>query len=396
MTSEQEVQDPVDIFDTSLSTLFNIPPIAFSPSSSDKLIPYSPSPIPQRPSSHSPYTTSFHPIPSQSPITISTPPQAPPSEAKSITFPIQLQLPQPPAELFTTLQAQNLWLSSIYLADLFCSPTSPLSSFAFSDLPPYDSPSHSSHSPSIRPELRIAELGAGSGLPGIIACLQGHRVVSTDWGVSEVLDVIRGNFQRACGDSHGRWEVVGHQWGDNPNPVLKALPSPSPSETVMNYTSNDFATSLPPSSNKHQLENSLMNKNHATDVSNPQEVYNKEEGRNDQDVPRMGPDKIGRLEEKFDVLLLADLIWISDSHPFLLDSIFSLLRPGGEAYITAGLHTGRGPVERFCQSAEKRGGVIVKFPDVRWSPQGWKGYSREEGGLEEERGVVVSMILRVP
>ncbi|KAK4687952.1 EEF1A N-terminal glycine/lysine methyltransferase, partial [Tremellales sp. Uapishka_1] len=260
---ESDAEDPTDIFDTGLSNLFFIPPIAFSTSSPSAFYAY-------------------------------TPP-------RTASQPIQLRLPDPPANLTSTLQANNLWLSSLYLADLL------------------------SLSEIIVDGKHVAELGAGAGLPGIVArrdCAP-KSVLSTDWGVEEVLSVITGNFQRNC-KGEGQWVVSGHEWG--------------------------------------------------TDVSN----LMKEDGR-------------------LDVLLLADVIWVTAAHQALLNSVFRLLKPGGVAHITAGLHTGRGPLERFIVAARDRKATVHEVREVKWVAEGgWAPNDMEKDGREEERGVVVYLILEVP
>jgi len=259
-----EAEDASDIFDTSLSTLFAIPPIAISTSSPDELYTYNPPP------------------------------------GSRFRESVRLRFPDPPPSLYNTLQANHLWLSGIYLADLVC-------------LDQID----------VR-GTRLAELGAGAGLPGIVACRQRATVVSSDWGATEILDVIRDNFRRACKD--GKWEVVGHQWGTDAFPSLNALDSTG----------------------------------------------------------------------KFDILILADTLWATAAHSALLDSIFALLRPGGTGHVAAGLHTGRGPIERFIASAISRGAAITRIREVRWrSDGGWDEYHASTKTLEEERGVVVYFTLQI-
>jgi predicted nicotinamide N-methyase len=246
---EEEEEDPTDIFDTSLSSLFSIPPIAFSTSS----------------------------------------PSAPYVYTNPLGIKISLKLPNPPPDLYTKLQANNLWLSGIYLADMIAT-----------------------HRLSPLLQGRVCELGAGAGLPGIAAGLEGCQVVSTDWGVDEVLDVIKGNFERAGVNDY---KVVGHEWGTDPDPLLEG-------------------------------------------------------------------------GDKFDALLLADTLWVTEAHNALLDSVFALLKPGGVAHIAAGLHTGRGPVDRFLAAARERGGKVQAIKEVRWNRGVWDDYTTNEG-VGEERGVVV-------
>lgn len=272
--------DPEDILDAAIPSLFNVPPIAFSTSTSSPFYTY-----------HPPASTSLAPI--------------------------RLRIPNPPSSVHQALQANHVWLSALYLADEI-----------------------SRNIVDLR-DQRVAELGAGAGLPGVVGCRQGAQVVSSDWGAPEILDVIRQNFTEVCSSTSGqkRWDVVGHEWGTDPTPLLSALSSP---------------TSDPTSASS----------------------------------------------ESFDALLLADTLWVTEAHTALLDSIFALLRLGGTAHIVAGLHTGRGPVERFAAAATTRGARMIKQREVRWQSDGeWElveEHHRQAGGLEEERGVVVYYTLHIP
>lgn len=246
---------------------------------------------------------------------------------------IQLRLPNPSAEVYTKLQANHLWLSAIYLSDLIHLGTIPVEG------------------------RRIAELGAAAGLPGVSACKLGARVVGSDWGDEGILDALRDNFEREC--KGGRWAVRGHEWGTDATPLLDAL------------TALDSA----------RLTSSSPEK----DGSNEAKLL-----PNEEDSGSSGP-------FRFDALLLADTLWVTEAHSALLDSIFALLKPRGRAFIGAGLHTGRGPLQRFISAAEARGGVVENRREVFWKAEGeWEEGERGNGGLEEERGVVVYFELVVP
>lgn len=61
----------------------------------------------------------------------------------------------------------------------------------------------------------MLELGAGTGLSGIVACLKGaRRTVISDYPAEEVLGNIRANVERNVkGKKVGEIEVKGHEWG---------------------------------------------------------------------------------------------------------------------------------------------------------------------------------------
>ncbi|WWC63167.1 uncharacterized protein I303_105767 [Kwoniella dejecticola CBS 10117] len=296
---ERDDEDLEDIFDSSLFTLFSIPPIGFAPDPKDGYYTYNP---PEG----------------------STGDQGSRDKIRSV----RLKIPEPPSKFYTTLQAQLVWPSAIYLADLICRRIIDVKG------------------------KNVIELGSAAGLPGVVSFLNDARkVVSTDYPIDEVLDVLRGNFSRAerslvfdleqtaaqnarseQSDEEGdkelkKWEVMGHCWGENTSPLLALIPT-------------------------------------TTESPKP---------------------------KKFDTILAADVLWTTSSHSILLDSITSLLAENGIAHITAGLHTGRGPVERFLVSAKERGFTVDYKGEVRLRGDGkWDEYDESLAKKgEEERGVVV-------
>ncbi|WVQ68210.1 uncharacterized protein L199_006417 [Kwoniella botswanensis] len=297
---EEEEEDPTDIFDTSLSSLFSIPPIGFAPD-------------------HNGYFTYNTPISDS---------QNPATQSKAI----KLKIPSPPSSLYTTLQAQLIWPSSIYLADLISLGTIDVK------------------------DKNVVELGSAAGLPGVVASIRGvKKVVSTDYGVKEVLDVLEDNFRtNSTKDNQDRWEVKGHCWGDSVDDLVKCI---SPELIKSNGLGSKVI-----------------------------DAQNEEDGHTSNEATRT----------KFDMILAADVLWTTSTHQILLDSIISLMTKDGITHITAGLHTGRGPLERFMRSAKDRGLVVEYKGEVRLKgDNSWEEYNQSmavEG--EEERGVVVWFTLR--
>jgi len=296
------MEDTADIFDDSLMTLFSVPPIGFSTSSPSDPWVYTP------------------PEDAHSALSTASVPSVPSAPSPSLA-PIKLWLPQPPASVFAALQANNLWLSAVYLSDRIAR-----GEVTFSDAP-------------------ILELGAGAGLPSIMAARMGYAVCCTDYDDASVVGTIRRNLAENLGgvevgakaaaeaehtgkcarEGSGPWAVRGHTWGTDTSELVSL-------------------------------------------------------------VPRLTSASAGGFD-----LILADTLWTSAGHDALLVSIMALLRRGGTAHVTAGLHTGRGPVNRFMAAAAARGLKVLKHGEVRWLPGGgWGVYEDEENeGEGEVRGVVV-------
>lgn len=295
-THEDQGVDPEAYFEDSLLSLFDHRPVAFSTS---------------RPGE--PYI--YHPPADEGDVGGS-------GDGESAA-PIIVHLPIAPSALHTTLQLTHIWLSSILIADLIFPGRIDVAG------------------------KRVAELGAGAGLPSVAALRCGAaEVVATDYDVKvdrgaqreageldleDVIGVLRHNLatnQTDDGDA-STWEVLGHTWAEDVTPLLTAPKSR---------------------------------------VSSP---------------------------TRFDVLLLADLLWSSMAHTALVTSVTRLLQPHtGVGHVVAGLHQGRGAVERFKRAwlDAGDGNWVEDVEEVWWAKQGgWEPYTRpsRELGSEEERGVVV-------
>lgn len=133
---------------------------------------------------------------------------------------------------------------------------------------------------------RVLELGAGTGLSGIVAAKSGaEEVIITDYPAPEVLANIETNVQRnvtkdtehrPINDATKCW-VHGHEWG------------------------------------QVDESDSFVKENKAS----------------------------------FDVILIADCLWMPWQHENLMKSISHFLKPEGRAWVVAGFHTGRAKMSKF-------------------------------------------------
>ncbi|GAC96205.1 hypothetical protein PHSY_003785 [Pseudozyma hubeiensis SY62] len=193
----------------------------------------------------------------------------------------------------TKLFAHHQWDAGLYLADLIAEQ------------------SHGGVAQGKQEERRfvdvrdktVVELGAGTGLPGLVACVMGaDRTVITDYPDTHVIDNLERNLDLALvpsrkgkerelnpyyTEARKRVQVLGLGWGnaDEEARVLRASRSLSESEAI----------------------------------------------------------------EGYDLVLAADVLWVSSAHPLLIHSIRKLLKRDRDARcaLIAGFHTGRPAVRRF-------------------------------------------------
>jgi predicted nicotinamide N-methyase len=198
--------------------------------------------------------------------------------------PIPLTLAEVEAETERCLFSHYLWNSSLLLAELIEAGTLGL------EIPREEgiAPAVSAFDVS---GLRTIELGAGTGLPSIMAGLLGaRRVVATDYPAPPVLKALEGNVKagvQAKNAPDGRFAVeevlvAGHGWGD--------------------------------------LDGSLAEEN----------------------------------ERAFDRVLAADCLWMPWQHENLRRSIAWFLEDGEDAraWVVGAFHTGRGNMAPFFDSEE--------------------------------------------
>ncbi|KAL7414506.1 hypothetical protein BDY24DRAFT_385444 [Mrakia frigida] len=88
-------------------------------------------------------------------------------------------------------------------------------------------------------------------------------------------------------------------------------------------------------------------------------------------------------EDKFDLIFLADLLWLTNSLPELLQTLFDTLsktNPDAMIYFAAGSYTSPSSISHFFASAVSAGFVWEEFV----VPEEWKGETEVKGLVEEE------------
>lgn len=236
-----------DIFSDSLETLYGYTPITHG-SGGSSLIYTIPDPLRIRPPSWSCSKNAEVKKPLPQALTLITP------ETRSSNW---------------SLHASSIWVSSLYIADHLAD----LHIDRHIEVADRDNP------------LRILELGAGAGLPGILLAkvYDDILVTTSDYPDEDLVRTLEDNVKRN-GVSE-RCRVVPYAWGSDPSSLLNTVPSTG---------------------------------------------FEK------------GP-------AHFDVIVAADTLWNPDLHTAFLSTLQSTLldSPHSRIYLAAGLHTGRYTLQAF-------------------------------------------------
>ncbi|SPO21949.1 related to NNT1 - putative nicotinamide N-methyltransferase [Ustilago trichophora] len=203
----------------------------------------------------------------------------------------------------TKLFAHHQWDAGLYLADLIAEHSSEKvqgkqKADSFVDVR----------------DKTVVELGAGTGLPGLVACVMGaERTVITDYPDPHVIANLRENLDLALLPRKSR-KTDGSDRQPNPH-------YPQARERVqvlgLGWGNDDEESFV--------LAASSTSSNETT-------------------------------ESGYDLVLAADVLWVSSAHPLLIHSIRKLLKRRREArcVLIAGFHTGRPAVRRFFVQLAQR------------------------------------------
>lgn len=202
----------------------------------------------------------------------------------------------------TKLFAHHQWDAGLYLADL-------ISEHSFDD-PTSASETANGKKRSTRfADVRhrtVVELGAGTGLPGLVACVMGasHTVI-TDYPDPHVIDNLQSNLD------------------------LALIPK-----------NNGRAKKTERESNPHYLA-----------VRKKVQVMGLGWGNAAEEARVLEASAVSSADQTggYDLVLAADVLWVSSAHPLLIHSIRKLLKRNRSArcVLIAGFHTGRPAVRRF-------------------------------------------------
>lgn len=203
----------------------------------------------------------------------------------------------------TKLFAHHQWDAGLYLADLIAEHSSEKA----------QGKQRADSFVDVR-DKTVVELGAGTGLPGLVACVMGaERTMITDYPDPHVIENLRGNLDLALLPSKRSKSDASER---QPNPHY--LQARERVRVLGLGWGNDNQESL-------VLAASSTPSNKLTELG-------------------------------YDLVLAADVLWVSSAHPLLIHSIRKLLKRRSEArcVLIAGFHTGRPAVRRFFVQLAQR------------------------------------------
>eukprot|EP00123_Amoebidium_parasiticum_P020832 comp57276_c0_seq1/m.47803 comp57276_c0_seq1/g.47803 ORF comp57276_c0_seq1/g.47803 comp57276_c0_seq1/m.47803 type:complete len:330 (-) comp57276_c0_seq1:63-1052(-) len=170
---------------------------------------------------------------------------------------------------------------------------------------------------------RVLELGAGSGLPSLMAVLKGaESVVITDYPEPAVIANLRENAERNLpAVFRGKWAVEEHCWGESVETLLNAALQP------------------------------------------------------------------GRVERRFDSVYVADCLWLHYQHRNLLATCQQTIGPQGRAHVIFCNHSGASEWMGFFDAAEADFGLVVEHVHTIKVEGAWGDQYELDDYSEEKRTI---------
>jgi nicotinamide N-methyltransferase len=233
----------------------------------------------------------------------------------------------------------------------------------------------------------VLELGAGTGLAGIVAAKAGAKeVIITDYPTDEVLANLNDNVERNLGpQERERFCVKGHEWGVVPG--FGGTEGDGGSDEVVNGGTKESRERGPEDAPLKDVE-AIRETSRDTIRDTSTDLYA---------FPASH-------RQYFSRILLADCLWMPSQHANLHRSISHFLSPSGYAIVVAGFHTGRAKMAPFFD-AEALASVGLEVEsiverDAVGKQRAWRttepgdGEEGREDLSERKRWLVVAVLRR--
>jgi hypothetical protein len=256
----------------------------------------------------------------------------------------------------------------------------------------------------------VLELGAGTGLAGIVAAKAGAReVVVSDYPAEEVLRNLQVNVERNLGteDRQGQVDrdrdgkkcwVVGHEWGQVPDGLEEEEDEEGGKEKRSEHggqmeTEKDLLRRARERGERGADSSSSSSTDPATTNTSASPAQ----------LPSTFPSPTifaTTHHHFFTRILSADCLWMPWAHTPLRRSIAHFLSPNdGRAWVIAGFHTGRAKLAGFFDEKElKRVGLVVERiweRDAEGREREWVTDRGYEDVTERKRWLVIAVLKHV-
>ncbi|KAF9359233.1 hypothetical protein BGX26_012840 [Mortierella sp. AD094] len=235
-------------------------------------------------------------------------------------------------------------------------------------------------------EQRVIEFGAGAALPGLLCVKRGAEFVTlTDYPDPTIVQNIERNWYENLVESVQDKEARQKQH-------LESVQTTAYQDLFVPSTLSVSAEPCASSSSQQNRE-----KRHAIEQRVKCAVRGHAWGESVQEILNCLPPSISNsvsnitteneLQVKYNWILLADTLWVSEGHHSLLESCCSVLEQDGKILVCCGLHSGYVAVQRFMSLARTAEfGFKTKLIEIRRMPV-W-GETRSDEELKQESALL--------
>ncbi|KAJ6251601.1 protein n-terminal and lysine n-methyltransferase efm7 [Anaeramoeba flamelloides] len=200
----------------------------------------------------------------------------------------------------------------------------------------------------------ILELGAGGGLPSIIASLLGCTVISTDYPDEVLIENLEKNVKKNVKEPQlSNIKVHGYKWGEDVLPLLRLL-----KEMKQKRKKKE-------NENKKEIDEKEKEKEKEQENENENEKEQEQEQEQEQEIEKEKEEDLLNNKNKFDLILMSDLLFNHVCHEDLVKTCLKALRLDGKGKVLVTVTHHRPWLKekdlKFFEIAKKSGFLVDKI-----------------------------------